>query len=136
MQPTQNAQVHLIDDDASVREALAWLLRSRGLPSVEHASADDFLRYWQSHKIPTEPCCLLLDVRMPKMNGYDACIEIKNDPEIGHIPVVFLSAKGQESEIEQGMASGAVAYLLKPFAPDSLVQELEKILEEHQPKVE
>ena len=43
MQPTQHAQVHLIDDDASVREALAWLLRSRGLPSVEHVSADDFL---------------------------------------------------------------------------------------------
>ena len=126
------AKIVIAEDEQDIKELLAFTLRYAG---HEVFTGSDGMEAVTLARIEI-PDLVLLDVRMPKMNGYDACIEIKNDPEIGHIPVVFLSAKGQESEIEQGMASGAVAYLLKPFAPDSLVQELEKILEEHQPKVE
>ena len=65
---------------------------------------------------------------MPRMTGYDACRAIKANPELKDIPVVFLSAKGQESEIQTGLDAGAEEYLLKPFAPDQLTDRVRAIL--------
>ena len=76
------------------------------------------------------PDMILMDVRMPRMTGYEACAQMKADPRIAHIPVVFLSAKGQESEIRTGLEAGASEYLLKPFAPDELVQRVKALLEQ------
>lgn len=74
------------------------------------------------------PDLVLLDVRMPKMTGYEVCKHIKADETIKEIPVVFLSAKGQEVEVNTGYEVGAVDYILKPFAPDQLLDNLDKIL--------
>jgi two-component system response regulator DctR len=128
MQPTQNAQVHLIDDDASVREALAWLLRSRGLPSVEHASADDFLRYWQSHKIPTEPCCLLLDVRMPGTSGLALFDTWVSKNLTSACPVIFLSGHADVPTAVDAVKRGAFDFCEKPFSDNALVDRIEQAL--------
>ena len=69
-----------------------------------------------------------MDVRMPRMTGYDACRAMKADPTLKDIPVVFLSAKGQDSEIQTGLDAGAEEYLLKPFAPDQLTERVKAIL--------
>jgi len=69
-----------------------------------------------------------MDVRMPRMTGYDACRAMKQIPSLRDIPVVFLSAKGQETEIQSGLEAGAEEYLLKPFAPDQLVERVKSIL--------
>ena len=73
MQPTQDALVFIVDDDAGVREALAWLLRSRRLPSESFTSADAFAAFLSARPgvdwRPTQPGCVLLDVRMPGMSG-------------------------------------------------------------------
>jgi signal transduction histidine kinase len=74
------------------------------------------------------PDLLLLDVRMPRMTGYEACKVIKATPNLKNIPVVFLSAKGQESEIQQGLDAGAEEYLLKPFSPDWLTAQIKSVL--------
>ena len=74
------------------------------------------------------PDLILLNVGMPKMNGYDACRALKMSSILKDIPVVFLSAKGQEAEIREGMEAGAEAYLLKPFAPDQLNERINSIL--------
>jgi CheY-like chemotaxis protein len=74
------------------------------------------------------PDLILMDVRMPKMTGYDACRAMKADPILKDIPVVFLSAKGQDSEIQTGLDAGAEEYLLKPFAPDQLTERVKVIL--------
>jgi CheY-like chemotaxis protein len=79
------------------------------------------------------PALILMDVRMPRMDGYQACQALKADPALKHIPVVFLSAKGQESEIQAGLAAGATDYLLKPFAPDELTRRVRELLEKHSP---
>jgi CheY-like chemotaxis protein len=71
-----------------------------------------------------------MDVRMPRMTGYEACEIIKSDPELAHIPVVFLSAKGQEAEVRTGLEAGATEYILKPFAPDQLAAKIQSILDE------
>ena len=70
MQPQpSNATVYIVDDDASVREALAWLLRSRRLLSESFASGEEFDAMLEGGFAPHQPCCLLLDVRMPGMSG-------------------------------------------------------------------
>ena len=76
------------------------------------------------------PDLILMDVRMPLMTGYQACEALKQIPETQNTPVVFLSAKGQESEIQEGMGVGAVRYILKPLAPDDLVAQVKQVLEE------
>jgi len=65
---------------------------------------------------------------MPKMTGYEACRQLKENPATSAIPIVFLSAKGQEDEIQQGLASGALEYIVKPFAPDELADQVRDIL--------
>jgi DNA-binding response OmpR family regulator len=63
------------------------------------------------------------------MTGYDACKQLKAMDDMKHIPVVFLSAKGQESEIQQGLEAGAEEYILKPFTPEDLVNTVRQILQ-------
>jgi len=65
---------------------------------------------------------------MPKMTGYEACQKIKANMQIQHIPIVFLSAKGQEAEIRTGLDAGATEYLLKPFAPMELTVRVNELL--------
>ena len=74
------------------------------------------------------PDLILMDVRMPRMTGYEACKVMKSRPDLKDIPIVFLTARGQESEIQQGLEAGAEEYLLKPFAPDQLTTRVKAIL--------
>jgi DNA-binding response OmpR family regulator len=62
------------------------------------------------------------------MTGYEACRRMKAEPSIKDIPVVFLSAKGQETEVNAGLEAGAVEYILKPFSPDQLTERVSAIL--------
>jgi CheY-like chemotaxis protein len=106
---------------------LPFTLRFAGHEVITGANGQEGYELAKEHK----PDLVMLDVRMPKMTGYEACQSIKAEPEIAHIPVVFLSAKGQESEIEQGLAVGAEEYLLKPFAPDQLTQKVTEVLKKY-----
>jgi CheY-like chemotaxis protein len=72
-----------------------------------------------------------MDVRMPRMTGYEACALMKADPKLRAIPVIFLSAKGQDSEIQTGLQAGATDYLLKPFSPDQLTERIQSLLAKH-----
>jgi CheY-like chemotaxis protein len=75
-----------------------------------------------------QPDLILLDVMMPEMDGYETCECLKSQPGTRHIPVVFLSAKAQQSEIQKGRDLGAIAYLVKPFDPMTLAAQLEAIM--------
>ncbi len=74
------------------------------------------------------PDLIMMDVRMPRMTGYEACAQMKDMEEVKDIPVVILSAKGQESEIQTGLKAGAYEYILKPFAPQELVERVREII--------
>ncbi len=76
------------------------------------------------------PDLILLDVRMPRMTGYEACKLLKEQESTKDIPIIFLSAKGQESEVKTGLEAGAEEYILKPFSPDQLVERIKAILQE------
>jgi DNA-binding response OmpR family regulator len=118
------AKIVIAEDEPDIRELIAFTLRFAGHEVVAGSNGEEGYDLTKKER----PDLAMFDVRMPKMTGYDACKKIKADPEIAHIPVIFLSAKGQENEIEQGLAAGAEEYLLKPFAPDQLTEHVRAVL--------
>ena len=118
------AKIVIAEDEPDIRELIAFTLRFAGHEVIAGANGEEGYELTKKE----HPDLSMFDVRMPKMTGYDACRKIKADPEIAHIPVIFLSAKGQENEIGQGMDAGAEEYLLKPFAPDQLADRIKTIL--------
>ena len=118
------AKILVAEDEHDIRELIAFTLRYAGHEVVTVANGEEA---WQA--AATEmPDLILMDVRMPRMTGYEACQKIKADPRVQHIPVVFLSAKGQEREIQAGLEAGASEYFLKPFAPDELTRKVNTLL--------
>ncbi|WP_028448295.1 response regulator transcription factor [Chitinibacter tainanensis] len=77
------------------------------------------------------PSLILMDVMMPgEIDGLQACARIKSDPELRHIPIIMLTARGQQSDFEAGRQAGADGYLTKPFSPLELIDTIEKLLQE------
>lgn len=119
------SKILVAEDERDIRDLIGFTLRFAGF---EVLLADNGIEAIE--KAPLEqPDLIILDVRMPKMTGYEACRQLKKNPATSAIPIVFLSAKGQENEIKQGLASGALEYIVKPFAPDELVNQVKDILQ-------
>ena len=118
------ARILIAEDEPDIRELVSFTLRFAGHEVVATSNGEEAL-HKASEYIPD---IILMDVRMPRMTGYDACRAMKADPLLKNIPVVFLSAKGQDSEIQTGLDAGAEEYMLKPFAPDQLTERVKVIL--------
>lgn len=118
------AKILIAEDERDIRDLVAFTLRFAGYEVFAAANGEEAVELAPQ----VSPDLILMDVRMPRMTGYDACRMIKLNPELKDIPVVFLSAKGQEAEIQQGLEAGAEEYLLKPFAPDQLTSRVKTIL--------
>ncbi len=121
------AKIVIAEDEPDIRELIAFTLRFAGHEVVTGANGEEGYELVRRER----PDLAMFDVRMPKMTGYEACQKIKADPDVAHTPVVFLSAKGQELEIQQGLDAGAEEYLLKPFAPDQLTERISAILKKY-----
>lgn len=117
-------RILVAEDEKDIRELIAFTLRFAGFEVLLATNGAEAIEVAESEKLDL----VILDVRMPKMSGYEACRRLKENPRTAALPVVFLSAKGQDSEIQQGLASGAEEYILKPFAPDELIQQVQGIL--------
>ncbi len=115
------------EDEFDIRELLVFALEFNGFTVISVSNGKDAVE----KAIETLPDLILLDVRMPRVTGYDACKTLKENETTKHIPIVFLSAKGQESEIKFGTALGAEAYILKPFSPDELADQVKRLLKKH-----
>ena len=121
---TMPAKILIAEDEKDIRELVGFTLTFGGYRVVEASNGAEAVE-----KATGElPDLILLDVRMPKMTGYEACRTLKATKETRHIPVVFLSAKGQEAEVKEGISLGAIAYILKPFAPNDLLEQVAKFL--------
>ncbi len=118
------AKILIAEDERDIRELITFTLRYAGHEVTQAANGEEALALAKQ----TIPELILMDVRMPKMTGYEACRHIKADEALKNIPVVFLSAKGQETEIQTGLEVGATDYILKPFAPDQLIKRVSEIL--------
>ena len=134
MQPILNACVFIIDDDAIVRDAMAWLLRSRRLMSESYDSADAFERMLNekfpgpNSPVPTEAGCILLDVRMPGQSGL-ALFETLIGNGLAHTwPVIFLSGHADVPTAVDSVKRGAFDFCEKPFSDNALVDRVEQAL--------
>src|ERR1700758_1491965 len=113
--PEQQPVMFVIDDDASVREGLSRLFRSVRLQVETFASTADFLQ----HRLPEEPRCLVLDVRLPGLSGLDFQSELaKADVDI---PIVFMTGYGDIPMTVRAMKAGAVEFLPKPFRDQDML---------------
>ncbi|HMD89920.1 MAG TPA: response regulator [Anaerolineaceae bacterium] len=121
------AKILIAEDERDIRDLIAFTLRFAGHDVVAVGDGQEAVEVVASEM----PDLILMDVRMPRMTGYEACQKIKADPKVSHIPVVFLSAKGQDAEIRTGLDSGATEYLLKPFAPSDLSQRVNELLAQY-----
>ena len=121
--PEPTAMVFVVDDDASVREALAGLIRSAGWDVEVFASAHEFL----THSRADAPSCLVLDVGLPGLSGLDLqarMAELHND-----IPIVFITGHGDVPMSVRAMKAGAVEFLTKPFLDEDLLEGIQQAVD-------
>jgi FixJ family two-component response regulator len=121
-QPTKPT-VFVIDDDASVREALSSLIRSVGLHVEIFPSAQEFLR----HERPDAPACLVLDIRLPGLSGMELQRELTQSGI--HIPIIFITGHGDIPMSVRAIKAGAVEFLTKPFRERDLLRAIEQAIE-------
>ena len=114
--------ISVVDDDESVRQSLGGLMRSVGFGVRVFSSAEEFL----NSDDPRKTNCLILDVRMPGMDGF----ELQRRLEVGQyeIPVIFITAHGDEDLRQRALIAGAVDYLLKPFSEEALLSAVQAAL--------
>jgi len=128
MEPVQNATVYIVDDDADVREALAWLLRSRRLLSESFDCAESFLDMLQSQSPARHPCCLLLDMRMTGMSGLALFNRLLAEGQLAAMPVIFLTGHADVPTAVDTVKRGAFDFCEKPFSDNALVDRIEQAL--------
>ncbi len=122
---SETALISIVDDDESMREAIQSLLRSVGFRAKTFASGEQFL---QSDQIENT-ACLILDVRMPGMSGLD--LQRRLMATECRIPIVFVTAHGEEEARSRALQEGAVDFLLKPFSEEALLNAIQAALHAH-----
>ena len=115
--------VFVVDDDASVRDALSNLFRSVGLRVAVFGSAHEFLQ----SKLPNVPSCLILDIRLPRLSGLDFQAELTK-ADI-HIPIIFMTGHGDIPMTVRAMKAGAVDFLTKPFRDQDMLDAVTTAIE-------
>jgi twitching motility two-component system response regulator PilH len=116
--------VLVVEDSVTQREMITDLLKGSGLTVTVASDGVEALEQIQGHC----PDLIVLDIVMPRMNGYEVCRRIKADPQTQNVPVVMCSSKGEEFDRYWGMKQGADAYIAKPFQPTELVGTVKQLL--------
>jgi DNA-binding response OmpR family regulator len=121
------AKILIAEDERDIRDLITFTLRFAGHDVVTAVNGEEAYNL----ALESSPDLILMDVRMPRMTGYEACRALRDNDQTKNIPVVFLSAKGQEAEVQTGLEAGAVEYILKPFSPDQLTERVQAILKKY-----
>lgn len=117
-------KVLAVDDDPVIQRLLQVNLEMEGFEVELASDGADALRKMRA----STPDLVLLDVMMPEIDGWGVCAEMKEDPELADVPVIFLSARAQDADVERGTDLGADAYITKPFDPIDLVDLVEELI--------
>ena len=118
------ARIVIADDDADIRELLVFKLRHGGHDVVPVGDAAAAVEACRAEK----PDLVILDVMMPGMSGLEAARTLRSDEALAGLPIIMLTARAQESDIEQGLEAGADDYIVKPFSPRELASRVDSVL--------
>jgi twitching motility two-component system response regulator PilH len=118
------SKVLVVEDSPPQREMISSLLKGSGLNVTSAGDGLEALAQIQQDC----PDIVVLDIVMPRMNGYELCRRLKDDPKTKELPVVMCSTKGEEFDRYWGMRQGANAYIAKPFQPQELISTVKKLL--------
>jgi DNA-binding response OmpR family regulator len=119
-------KVLIVDDEPNIVTALEYLLTKNGYQVTVAPNGEEALAAVEQDR----PDLVLLDIMMPKLNGYEVCRRIRERPEGAAIRIVVLSAKGREVDVSKGLALGADLYVTKPFSNTELVSKIGALLGE------
>jgi CheY-like chemotaxis protein len=125
-QTQSGARIVVADDEDDIRRLVSFMLKRRGHQIFEAANGEDALALIVEHR----PDLVVLDVMMPGMTGPEVARQMQANARISGIPVLLVSAMGQGEEIARGLASGAAGYLVKPFKPQDLTVEVNRLLDQ------
>lgn len=121
--PPPRKRVLICDDDPVILRLLQVNLEIEGYDVISAHHGEEAVQLALSER----PDLVVLDIMMPRMDGYEACQQIKSHDATRDIPIVFLSAKAQQSDIDMGTSFGVTQYLTKPFDPTELLQVVERL---------
>jgi two-component system alkaline phosphatase synthesis response regulator PhoP len=122
-----NRKILIVDDELHILESVSYVVRSIGMNPLTAEDGEEAVRLAQAEK----PDLIILDVMLPKLSGIQVCERIRANPETRQIPILMLSARGQESDEVQGMQAGADEYMTKPFSPRRLGSCIEEMVQKH-----
>ena len=122
--------VLLVDDEPNIVLSLQFLIEQAGYQALVARDGEAALRAVEEHR----PDLVLLDVMLPKRDGFDVCETIRAKPEWNDIRIVMLTAKGRDSEREKGLALGADAYITKPFSTREAMDQIKRFLDDDEGK--
>ena len=118
------SNIVVVDDDADILGLLEYKLTAAGHQVTAEADGEAGLA--AIHEV--KPDLVVLDWMMPRMTGIEVCLELRKDPELADVPVLFLTAKAQESDVQRGFAAGGNDYVVKPFSPRELAARIDALL--------
>jgi len=116
--------VLVVEDSLAQRQMISDLLKGSGIKVAIASDGAEALEQFQQ----SSPDLVVLDIVMPRMNGYEVCRRLKSDPKTQNVPVVMCSSKGEEFDRYWGMKQGADAYIAKPFQPAELIGTVKQLL--------
>jgi len=117
-------KILVVDDEIYIVHILDFSLGMEGYEVITALDGEQALEKLQSER----PDLIVLDIMMPKLDGYEVCKAIKTNPQTRHIPVILLSAKGRNVDQKMGFDVGADDYITKPFSPRKLVERINQLL--------
>ena len=118
------ATVLVAEDDEDIRALVVYRLERSGYRVVQAQDGEEALRLAAEH----QPDLAILDVMMPKLDGYEVTRRLRSDDATSRLPVILLTARTQEADVSEGFAAGADDYIRKPFSPDELRARVQAIL--------
>jgi len=110
-------KILVVDDEPTIVRLMEFILARQGHEMIVAVNGEEALQKTRAHK----PDLVLLDIMMPRIDGYEVAQQLRADPETASVPIIMLSAKAQEEDIRRGAEVGVDAYVTKPFSPEHLV---------------
>ena len=117
-------RILIVEDEPSIVLSLEFLLQREGYETATAGDGEEALALMRQLR----PDAVLLDIMLPRRNGYEVCQAIKADPELRAIPVIMVSARGQEVEVRKGLELGAAAYVTKPFGNAEILEAVRAVV--------